>query len=108
MSRLALWPAAGLSLLALGWWETRHSTGWGALVSAGAAIAFAEAARVEKAVLPAEGELWLFSRRSAIFAGIPFAIAGAWTSYLVGLLAYAALSFFIVQRVRHSSQLTGS
>jgi hypothetical protein len=108
ISRRALWPAAGIALLALGWWETRHGTGWGSLVSAGATVAFAEAARIEKAALPAEGELWLFSRRSAIFAAIPFAIAGTWTSYLVALLVYATASFFIVQRVRHSPQLTGS
>lgn len=108
MSRLALWPAAGIALLALGWWETRHGTGWGALVSVGATIAFAEAARIEKAGWATDGELWLFSRRSAIFAAIPFALAGAWTSYVVALLVYAAASFFIVQKVRHSSELTGS
>ncbi|MEP7130397.1 MAG: NTP transferase domain-containing protein [Sphingomicrobium sp.] len=108
VSRLALWPASAIALLALGWWEARHGTGWGALVSAAAAIAFAEAARIEKAGLPADGDLWLFSRRSAVIAAIPFALAGAWTSYLVALLVYAATSFFIVQHVRHSSELTGS
>ena len=101
-SRLALWPAAGLALLALGWWEMERNGGWGALVSAAAAIAFAEATRIEKAGLPANGDLWLISRRSAIIAAIPFALAGAWTSYLVALLVYAACSFFIVQHVRHS------
>lgn len=107
-SRRALWPAAGLALLAVGWWEARHGTGWGAFVTAAATIAFAEAARIEKAIFPPGGELWLFSRRNAIFAAIPFAVAGAWTSYLVALLVYAALSFFIVQHVRHSSELTRS
>ena len=34
---------------------------------------------------------------------IPFALAGTWTAYLLGLLAYAAMSFFIVQHVRHSA-----
>ena len=68
----------------------------------------AEGARIERTGLP-EGELWLFSRRSAITLAIPFAIAGAWTSYLVGLLAYAAISFFIIQHVRHEPpELTGS
>jgi hypothetical protein len=100
LSRLALWPAAGLALLVLGWWEMRHNTGWGALVSAIAAGAFAEAARIERTSIP-DGELWLVSRRSAIVLAIPFAFAGAWTSYLVGLMAYAAISFFIVQHVRH-------
>ena len=100
-SRLALWPAAGLALLAIGLWEMRHGTGWGAFVAAGAACAFAEAARIEKASMPASGELWLLSRRNAIFLAIPFALGGIWTAYLLALLVYAALSFFIVQRVRH-------
>jgi hypothetical protein len=101
VARLALWPAAGLALLSIGWWETRHGTGWGSLVSAAAAAAFAEATRIEKASMPADEELWLFSRRSAIVAAVPFALAGAWTSYLVAMLAYAIISFFIVQHVRH-------
>ena len=100
LSRLALWPAAGLALLALGWWEMRSVSGWGALISAVAACAFAEAGRIEKSGMQ-DGELWLFSRRSAIVAAIPFAIAGAWTSYIVAIALYAAISFFIVQHVRH-------
>jgi hypothetical protein len=100
LSRIALWPAAGIALLALGWWEMRHNSGWGALVTALAAGAFAEAARLERALIP-DSELWLVSRRSAIVLALPFALAGAWTSYLIALLVYAALSFFIVQHVRH-------
>ena len=102
LSRLALWPAAGVALLGLSVWEARHVSGWGAFIAALAAGAFAEAARVERAGMP-DGELWLFSRRSAIVLAIPFALAGAWTSYIVGLLVYAALSFFIVQHVRHQA-----
>lgn len=101
MSRLALWPAAGLALLALASWEMR-SCGWGALIGALAAVAFAEAARIERSGMQ-DGELWLFSRRSAIVLAIPFALAGVWTSYILVLLAYAAISFFIVQHVRHRS-----
>ncbi len=109
LTRRALWPAAGLALLALGWWEARHGNGWGASVTALSALAFAEAARIERAALPGDGDLWLFSRRSAIFAAIPFALAGTWTAYLVGLVVYAAVSFFIIQNVRHSElELTGS
>ena len=100
LSRLALLPASGFALLALGWWEMRAGGGWGALLSSAATVAFAEAARIERAGMP-EGELWLFSRRSAVVAAIPFALAGAWTSYLVALLVYATVSFFIIQRVRH-------
>lgn len=102
ISRLALWPAAGIALLALGWWEMRNAgAGWGALLTAGATVAFAEAARIEKAAMPAGGELWLFSRRNAIVAAIPFALLGSWTAYLLAMLVYAAASFFIVQHVRH-------
>jgi len=102
-SRLALWPAGGLALLAIGLWETRHGTGWGALVTAAAACSFGEAMRVEKSMTPPDGDPWLLSRRNAIFLGIPFALAGTWTAYLLTILLYAALSFFIVQRVRHPS-----
>jgi hypothetical protein len=100
LSRIALWPAAGVALLAIGVWEMRHVSGWGALVTAAAGAAFAEAARIERSGIH-DAELWLISRRSAIVLAIPFALAGAWTSYLAALLVYAALSFFIVQHVRH-------
>jgi hypothetical protein len=102
LARQALWPAAGIALLALGWWETGHGTGWGSLVCAVATLAFAEAARIEKDSVAVRSEPWLFSRRSAIFAAIPFALAGTWTAYLVAMLGYAALSFFGIQRVRHT------
>ena len=101
-TRLALWPAAGLAMLAIGWWETRHGQGWGALVAAGAALAFAEAARIERPSLPSDAEVWLFSRRNAIFAAIPFALLGAWSTYLIAMLLYAAASFFLIQHARHS------
>ena len=103
LSRLALWPAAGIALLAVGLWEMRHGTGWGSLVAAAAACAFAEASRIEKVTMPPGGDIWLLSRRNAIFLAIPFALGGVWTAYLLAVLLYAAVSFFIVQRVRHSS-----
>ena len=103
LSRLALWPAAGIALLAVGLWEMRHGTGWGSLVAAGAACAFAEASRIEKVTMPPGGDIWLLSRRNAIFLAIPFALGGVWTAYLLAVLLYAAVSFFIVQRVRHST-----
>jgi hypothetical protein len=101
LSRRLLWPAAGLALVALGWFEARHGSGWGAMMAALAAAAFAEAGRVERAghTLPA-GE-WHFSRRTAVWLALPFAIGGWWSLYL-GLLAfYAATSFFIAQHLRH-------
>jgi len=100
-SRLALWPAGGLAALALGWWEMRHGTGWGSMIAAASACAFAEAARIEKLGMSPGGDLWLISRRNAIFLALPFALAGIWTAFLLVLLLYAAVSFFIVQKVRH-------
>ena len=101
LSRRALWPVAGAALFVLGWWESRDGAIWGALLAAVATLAFAEAARIEKATLPGDIGLWLFSRRNAIFAAIPFAVAGAWVAYLLAMLLYAALSFFVIQHVRH-------
>ncbi|MFL6753127.1 MAG: hypothetical protein ACJ8D5_04340 [Sphingomicrobium sp.] len=101
-SRLALWPAGGLALLALGWWEMAVA-GWGALLAAVATIAFAEAQRIEEGTVHVPGGHWLFSRRNAIFAAIPFAIAGAWTAYLVAVFIYACVSFYYTQHVRHLS-----
>lgn len=101
LSQRVLWPAAGLALLTIGLWEMRHGTGWGALVTAAAACGFGEAARVERSGMPPSSEMWLLSRRNAILLAVPFAIAGQWTAYLIAVLLYAALSFFIVQRVRH-------
>jgi len=79
-----------------------RALGWGPLLAAGTAAAFAEAARIEKSSMPPGGEVWLFSRRNAIFAAIPFAVFGSWTPYLLAMLLYAAISFFIVQHVRHT------
>jgi hypothetical protein len=104
-----LWPAAGAALLALGWWQSGHGAGWGALLAAGAAAAFAEAARIEREKLELPGEIWLISRRNAILAFLPFAAFGAWTGYLVALAIYAGSSFFVVQHVNHriGTELTG-
>lgn len=101
LSRRLLWPASGLALVALGWFEARHGSGWGAMVAALSAASFAEAGRAEQAGTNVSGSEWLFSRRSAIWLAIPFAVGGWWSTYL-GLVAfYAAASFFILQHVRH-------
>ena len=42
-----------------------------------------------EAAASADADPWLLSRRNAIFAAIPFALAGSWTAYLIGLLVYA-------------------
>lgn len=101
-TRVLLWPAAGLSLLALGEWQWRHGSGWGAMMAAVAAAAFAQAARTEGGARPVPWALWLFSRRNAILAAIPFAVLGGWTAYLVTLFVYAAASVFALQHLGHS------
>ena len=101
LSSRLLWPAAGLALLALGWRLAADGSGWGALVIALAAIAFAEAARIERGKDDVPGQLWLSSRRNAILAAVPFALFGAWALFLAALALYAAASFFIVQHWHH-------
>jgi hypothetical protein len=109
IAKRLLWPAAGLALIALGWWQSGHGSGWGALAAALTGAAFAEAARVEREKLEFTGEIWLLSRRNAIIAALPFAAFGAWTAYLVALALYAGASFFVVQHVNHriGTELTG-
>jgi hypothetical protein len=102
LSRRLLWPAAGLALLALGWFEARHGSGWGAMMAALSAGAFAEAARVERTGRDLPSGEWHFSRRAAIWLAIPFAIGGWWSAYLGVLALYAAGSFFVAQHLRHS------
>lgn len=96
-----LWPASGLAMLALGWFESRHGSGWGALVAALSALAFAQAARVERDGAPLDGSEWMFARRNAIVLAIPFAVVGRWPLYLGSMALYAAVSFFILQQIRH-------
>ena len=100
-TRRLLLPAAGLALLALGWWSNNHGGGWGALIAALTTGAFAQAARTEQTGIELPPRAWLFSRRNAIFTAIPFAIGGWWNGLLVTLLVYAAVSFFIAQHFRH-------
>jgi hypothetical protein len=96
-----LWPAHGLALLAVGWFETRHGGGWGALVAAAATLAFVEATRVEGRGRELPFQLWLFGPKPAVFVAIPFAVAGWWSALAVALALYAAISFFLVQHLVH-------
>ena len=100
LAKRALWPLAGLALLALGWWQWGHGTGWGAMITALSVAAFAQAAALERPPKAGEWDLWLFSRRNAVFLAVPFALFGAWTAFLLVLLGYAAASFFLLQRLR--------
>ena len=101
-SRRLLWPAAGLALVALGWFEMNHGSGWGALMAALGAAAFAEAGQVERSGRTIPGNEWHFSRRSATWLALPFAIGGWWSAYLGLLAVYAATSFFVAQHFRHN------
>jgi hypothetical protein len=95
----SLIPAHGVALLGLAWYETWHGGGWGALVAAAGAVAFGEAARVERRGRELGPDLWLLSPRSAVFLSLPFALFGAWSLLTVALAVYAAASFFIVQQL---------
>ena len=100
-SKRLLWPAAGIALVALGWFEARHGSGWGAMVAAISAAAFAEAGRLESGGSAVPRGEWLFSRRTAIWLAIPFAAGGWWSAYLGLTLFYSAASFFAIQHIRH-------
>ena len=104
LSRRLLWPASGLALLALGWFEARHGAGWGAMMAALAAAGFGEAGRIERNGLRLIAPEWHFARRNAIWLAIPFAVGGWWNLFLALLAIYAATSFFIAQHLRHEVQ----
>lgn len=101
LSRRLLWPASGLALFGLGWFEALHGSGWGALVAALSGIAFAQAHRIEGRDRELPAEQWLFGRRQAIFLAIPFAVFGLWDALLGAIALYAAASFFIAQNWVH-------
>ena len=65
------------------------------------AAAFAQAYQIERAHTEIALPAWLVSRRNAIFGLLLFALAGAWTGYLIVVLIYAAISFFFVQYLVH-------
>jgi len=108
LSRRMLWPAAGLALLALGWFEMRHGAGWGAMLAALAGTSFAEAGRIERGGRDIPGSQWHFSRRNAIWLAAPVAVGGGWNLYLTLIAIYAATSFFIIQHFRHSVEPVNS
>lgn len=103
-AQLLLWPAGGLAMLALGWWEMRHGSGWGAFVCAFAAAAFAQAYQLERLHTSIALPPWLVSRRNAVLLLVLFAIGSAWTAFLVVVLIYSAISFFFVQFLVHRAR----
>lgn len=101
LARRLLWPFAGLALVALGWFETWHGSGWGAIMAALSAVGFGEATRVERSGIDIAGGEWLLSWRNAVWLALPFAALGWWSLYLGLVAVYAAVSFFVVQQIRH-------
>ena len=68
------------------------------------AAGFAQAHRVELGAEEPPFRHWLFARRNAIFAAVPFAALGWWNALLAALALYAAASSFLVQHLRHAVQ----
>ena len=101
LSLRLLWPATILLIGVIGWAAWRQDGDPAAGLAAITAIAFAEARRMERGHgLPKRAE-WLFARRPALFLAVPFLFLAMPQPYLLGLLAYATLSFFIVQQAVH-------
>jgi hypothetical protein len=88
------------ALLALAWTLT-PTRGWGCLVLAVTTIAFQAALSVEMAGRRGPGAVWLAERKGLAWLLLPFAATGLWSVGLGALAAYAAGSFFWVQRQVH-------
>ncbi|MDB5693467.1 MAG: hypothetical protein JWO81_2530, partial [Alphaproteobacteria bacterium] len=86
--------------LALAWTLT-PARGWGCLVFAATTIAFQAALTVEMAGRRGPGAVWLAERKGLAWLLLPFAATGFWATGLGALAAYAAGSFFWVQRQVH-------
>lgn len=99
--RRLLWPLAGVALVMLGWRVGNHGGGWGATLAAVTTLVFAQAARVEMSAVELPGRIWLFSRRNAIVAALPFVIGGWWVALLIAMLVYASASLLVAQHLRH-------
>lgn len=96
-----LLPAlGGIALLALGY-ALAETRGWGCVALAGAALAFMVALQVELEGERGIDRTLLAERKGLTWLLLPFALGGAWVTGLVALAAYAAGSFFWVQRLIH-------
>lgn len=95
---LPMLSATALLTLAYSLGATR---GWGCVVLAAAAIAFAVAVRTEAGGREMTGRIWLAERKGMAWLLLPFAAAGFWVAGLGILAGYAAASFFWAQRQVH-------
>ena len=99
-ARAALPYLAGAALAALAWSLSR-TAGWGTLGLAAATLAFMIALRIEMKATEVPSRLFLAERKGMIWGMLPFAVTGSWVTGLGALAAYAAGSFFWVQRHAH-------
>ncbi len=75
--------------------------GWGMVLLAFVTLVFLFAASVETEGKKPRGALWLAERMGMTWLMLPFAIFGAWHAGMAALFAYAAGTFFWVQREAH-------
>ena len=75
--------------------------GWGCLSLGAAILAFQAALNIEMGGRRGPGAVWLAERKGLAWLMLPFAATGWWATGLGALAAYAAGSFFWVQRQVH-------
>lgn len=100
MLRWSLRGAEALALAAFARWLMAAGAGWGALLAAALLVAVMAALAIERGQRSdrAPPAAWLADVDALIWAAVPFALLGAWTTGLIALLGYAMLSFAVVQR----------
>ena len=103
LSRRLLWPAAGLALVALGWFETNHGSGWGAMMAAlgGSGICRSRAGRTCRTDRTGRRMAFLAAYRRSGWRCRSRSVAGG-RPISACLAIYAATSFFIAQHYRHN------
>lgn len=91
---------SGAALVALAY-QLAATHGWGMILLAFVTLAFLFAAAVETEGRKPRGATWLAERMGMTWLILPFAIFGAWHAGMTALFAYAAGTFFWVQREAH-------
>jgi hypothetical protein len=96
-----VFPALGVAALMALAITRAEDDGWGCVLLAGTTIAFLAALQFEMRGARVDGRGLLAERTGMIWLYFPFALLGLWTAGLGALAAYAAGSFFWVQRQVH-------